>query len=49
MTQEALTIMDTLEELFGKEILNKVTIRENEIIVELDNGSKTRITTKNVA
>jgi len=42
-------IVDTLKSYFGLEIANKVIFGENEIIVELADGTKARVTAKNVA
>jgi len=42
-------IIDTLKSYFSLEISNKVIFGDNEIIVELTDGTKARITAKNVA
>jgi len=42
-------IVDTLKTYFKLEISNKVLFGDNEIIVELADGTKARITAKNVA
>ena len=42
-------IVDTLKSYFSMEISNKLVFGDNEIIVELADGTKARITTKNVA
>lgn len=42
-------IVDTLKSYFSMEIANKVIYGNNEIIVELADGTKARITAKSVA
>jgi len=42
-------IIDTLKTYFKLEISNEVVFGDNEIIVKLTDGTKARITAKNVA
>ena len=49
MTQDALLIKETLESMIEKEIANKVEVKEDGIYIFLPDGSKAKITLKNVA
>lgn len=42
-------IVDTLKSYFSLEISNKIIFGDNEIIVELEDGTKAKVTAKNVA